>query len=147
MTSEKSWWDACKPYAEITGLIALFIYTGYTVRMYGANKTSADAAKSAAETAHDALVLANRPWLKITHRIVSPLNFDFVGAAGRAATMIVEDTLENVGNGVALNVVSWEDVIPVDSDLSTTTARNGQEQWCDANKTFDPSSATCSAPR
>ena len=70
-----------------------------------------------AKTAEDSLVLNNRPWIKIKHRITSPLNFEFHGAAGAAAVMTVEDTLENVGNSVALDVVSWEDVIPVDPDL------------------------------
>ena len=107
-----------------------------------AQNTSADAAKRAADIAKDSLVLANRPWIKVKHRIVKPLNFDFVGAAGAAATMTVEDTIENVGNGVALNVVSWEDVIPVDPDMSTTTARRRRDEWCDANKRFDPRSPT-----
>jgi hypothetical protein len=137
-----TWWDTLKPYAEIAGLIALFIYTGYTIKMYGANRKAAEAAQSAADTAHASLILANRPWIKIKHRIISPLTFDFVGAAGPAATMTVEDTIENVGNGIALNVVSWEDVIPVDPDLSTATARKRQEQWCDANKAYDSKSPT-----
>jgi hypothetical protein len=105
-------------------------------------KKSAEAAKSAADTAHDSLVLANRPWIKIKHRIVKPLNFDFVGAAGPAATMDVEDTMENVGNSVALNVISWEDVIPVDPDFSTTSARKRRDEWCNANKRFDPANST-----
>lgn len=91
-----------------------------------------------AKTAEDSLVLNNRPWIKIKHRITSPLNFEFHGAAGAAAVMTVEDTLENVGNSVALDVVSWEDVIPVDPDLSSTSARKRREEWCSANKHFDP---------
>jgi hypothetical protein len=54
--------------------------------------------------------------------------------------MTVEDTIENVGNGVALNVVSWEDVVPLDPNMSTTSARKRQDQWCNANKRFDPKS-------
>jgi len=56
--------------------------------------------------------------------------------------MTVEDTLENIGNGVALDVVSWEDIIPVDPDLSTTTARKRRDEWCNTNKRFDPKSQT-----
>ncbi len=140
--TEKNWWDKAKPFVEIAGIILLFVYTLYTIKMYCANRDAANAAKSAADTAHDALVLGQRPWIKIKHRIVKPLNFEFVGAAGPAATMTVEDTIENVGNGVALNVVSWEDVIPLDSNMATTSARNRQDQWCDANKRFDPKSPT-----
>jgi hypothetical protein len=129
----------------VVGIIALCIYSGQLSEMRKSSKAAQDAAnasKSAADTAHDSLVLANRPWIKIKHRIVKPLNFDFVGAAGPAAIMSVEDTIENVGNSVALDVVSWEDVIPVDPDFSTTSARKRRDEWCNANKRFDPASST-----
>jgi hypothetical protein len=73
--------------------------------------------------------------------LIKPLNFDFVGAAGPAAIMVVEDTMENVGNSVALNVISWEDVIPEDPDFSTTSARKRRDEWCNANKRFDTARA------
>ena len=92
-------------------------------------KDSAEAAKSAAKTASDTLMLQNRPWVKIKHRIIAPLTF----AAG-AATMRLMDTLENVGPTVAINVFSWEDAIPVDRDNSFTTAIRRQREWCDANR-------------
>jgi hypothetical protein len=56
--------------------------------------------------------------------------------------MTVEDTMENVGNGVALDVVSWEDVLPLDPDMSTSSAVKRRTEWCDANKQFDPQSHT-----
>lgn len=37
----------------------------------------------------------------------------------------IEDTFENVGQTVALNVLSWEDVMPRDSDFSNATAMIG----------------------
>ncbi len=83
-------------------------------RTANAMTNSADAAKSAAETATKSLEVGNRPWVKVNHRIVKPLDFGFVGAGGPAATMTVEDTLENVGQTVALHVLAWEDVIPLD---------------------------------
>jgi hypothetical protein len=134
-------WDIAKLVAELIGLGFLIAYTLYTAGIYCANRKAAEAAKSAADTAHDALVLSNRPWIKIKHHIVTPLTFGFQGAAGPAAVMTVEDTLENIGNGVALNVLHWEDVIPEDSDLSTRTARKRREEWCNANKRFDPKSS------
>jgi hypothetical protein len=135
---KKHWLDYMAFGMELLGLIVLCVYAAYTIKIYGANDKSATAAKSAADTAHAALVLSNRPWIKIKHRIVSPLNFDFACASGPAATMTVEDTLENVGNGVALNVVSWEDVISLDPDMYTAAARKRQDEWCNANKRFDP---------
>jgi hypothetical protein len=50
--------------------------------------------------------------------------------------------MENIGNGVALNVVSWEDVIPLEPDLSANAARKRQSEWCNANKVFDPKKPT-----
>jgi len=96
--------------------------------------TSADAAKSAAATASKSLEVGNRPWVKITHRLVKPLDFNFVGGMGPAASMVVEDTLENVGQTVALHVLSWEDIIPIDADYSARTALARQKEWCDANR-------------
>jgi hypothetical protein len=52
---EKTWWDKIKPLVEIAGIVLLFVYTVYTVKMYRANKEAADAAKSAADTAANAL--------------------------------------------------------------------------------------------
>lgn len=122
---------------EIATLFVVAIYAGLTWYQGCSTKKAADAAKNSADTAHDALVIGERPWIKIKHRIVKPLNFDFVGAAGPASTISIEDTLENVGNGVALDVVSWEDIIPLDPDMSVTSARKRQDEWCNANKKFD----------
>ncbi len=103
-----------------------------------AAKQAADAATSAATTSADSLVLAERPWVRIKHRIVRPLTFDEPAWKGAVARIVIEDTLENVGPTVALNVLSWEDVIPIDPDHSTRTARARQRQWCDANRHPNP---------
>lgn len=109
---------------------------------------SADAAKSAAGTSEKAMTVGNRPWVKITHRIVQPLTFGFIGAAGPAATMNVEDTIENVGTTIALNVLAWEDVIPEDYETpprgggalpTTKSAKARQRDWCDANRNSEQS--------
>lgn len=52
--------------------------------------------------------------------------------------MTVEDTIENIGPTVATNVLSWEDVIPLDKDQSARTAIARQKQYCDANRHPDP---------
>src|SRR5450631_1132656 len=51
--AEKDWWDKSKRWVEIAGLILLGVYTAYTIKMYHANKKSADAATSAANTAEE----------------------------------------------------------------------------------------------
>jgi len=100
----------------------------------------AEAARNAAKTAADQLVLGERPWVKIKHRIVTPLTFDIGGRASGipVALMTIEDTIENVGQTVAINVLSWEDVIPADPDHSIRTARARQKEYCDANRHPDP---------
>jgi hypothetical protein len=135
---EKDWWDKTKPFVEIAGAILLAVYTAYTIKMYWANKKAADAAKSAADTAANQLVLSERPWIKITHRIVNPLTFDVPGNGGQITSMTLEDTLENVGQSVALHIFSWEDVIPMDNGFSPfVTARVRQGQWCNASRHSD----------
>jgi hypothetical protein len=61
--AENNWWDKTKPFVELVGVLLLLVYTIYTIKMYHANKKSADAAKSAAETARDALIVDHRPWI------------------------------------------------------------------------------------
>jgi hypothetical protein len=96
---------------------------------------SAGAAKSAANTAASQLEIGARSWVKIKHRMLSPLTFDVGGRqGGPMALMQLESTMENVGQTVALNVLSWQDVIPVDLDHSTRTAQKRQSEWCDANR-------------
>lgn len=132
--SEKHWIDYATISFELIGLVVLCVYAVYTIKIYRATKQSADAATSAAKTAANSLVLAQRPWIKINHRIVTPLTFDVLRGSGPVAMMTVEDTLENVGQSVALNVFSWEDIIPMDTPNSFQTARARQAQWCDANR-------------
>jgi Ca2+/Na+ antiporter len=48
---EKDSWDRWKPLLEIVGIALLAVYTAYTIKMYRANKQSADAARDAAVAA------------------------------------------------------------------------------------------------
>lgn len=121
----------------VVGVIALCIYKGQLQAMRESNhaaEQAANAAQRSADTARDALVASERPWVKIKHRIISPLTFNKPAWKGPVASMVIEDTVENVGPTVALNVFSWEDVIPVDSDLSLNAARARQDQWCESNR-------------
>ena len=53
--------------------------------------------------------ISERPWIKITPKIIEPLTFNVMRNAGLVATMTTENIVENVGQSVALNVLSWED--------------------------------------
>ena len=99
-----------------------------------AAQVSANAALSAAETANAAMVVGNRPWVKVTPQIVDPLRFGALRNGGPMATMAIRNHFENVGQSVASNIVFWEDVIPVDADHTFRTALARRESWCDAHR-------------
>lgn len=62
---ERDWIDHLKTVAEFAGLILLGIYTGYTIKMYCANKQAADAATKAADVADKTLKSGQRAtWLE-----------------------------------------------------------------------------------
>lgn len=42
---EKDWWDKYKKFVEIAGVVILGVYTGYTIKIYGANHDAAVAAQ------------------------------------------------------------------------------------------------------
>jgi hypothetical protein len=126
----------------LTIAVSSVYYTKYAKRQWKVMqdqlpelKMSAIAAKSAADTAAANLVLGQRPWVKIKPRIVQPLTFNVPAWKGKVASMKIEETLENVGQTVAVNVFPWDDAIPIDPDGSLNTARARQSQWCDANRT------------
>jgi hypothetical protein len=42
---KENWWDKIKPFVELCGVILLAVYTGYTIKIYSANKKAADVAQ------------------------------------------------------------------------------------------------------
>ena len=118
-------------------IVALtFVYVKYSKKQWETMKESNGITR-------DAMVAAQRPWLKIKHRIIKPLTFDVGGkVAGPIASMVLEDTIENVGQSVAVNVLSWEDIIPLDPDSSARTASARQKEWCNANRHPNPNGVT-----
>jgi len=86
---------------SIVGIAVVIIYTIYTAKMYDANYTAANAAKSAATTAANQLELAERPWIFIKDaKLVRPLVFDVNGASTE-----LQITLRNSGPSPAVNVL------------------------------------------
>jgi hypothetical protein len=104
--TEKDFWDHVKTGAEIFGIVLLAIYTGYTVKMYCANKQAADAATSAAKTAKDTLITSSRPWL---------------GLDGTVTTDVLEKspifkiaghyTIKNFGQGPAIRFFAFSEPV------------------------------------
>jgi len=71
--TEKDFWDHVKTGAEIIGIVLLAVYTGYTIKMYCANKQSADAATRAATSAENSVTqardnarLEQRAWVSVS---------------------------------------------------------------------------------
>ena len=69
---EKNWWDKWKPLVEIIGIVLLAIYTGYTIKMYRANRDAANAAKDAAKTSGDTFSFTQRQFRMEQRPYLSP---------------------------------------------------------------------------
>lgn len=109
--TEKDWWDKWKPFVEIIGIALLAIYTGYTIKMYYANKEAADAAQegsaaasNAARIAGNSLLLSQtsfqieqRPYVvaDIPEFVVSPI------APGKIRASV---TFKNIGRTPAIKI-------------------------------------------
>ena len=108
--TEKDFWDHVKTGAEIIGIVLLAVYTGYTIKMYCANKKAADAAKSAADTAASQLELDDRPWVDAAIALDDleqfPLEYNVNGA-----NIHLKVKVRNSGHSPAQNV-----------DISSSTA-------------------------
>jgi hypothetical protein len=92
----------------VTGLLVLLVYTIYTGLMYGANEKSANAAKSAAETAQrtleqsiEAFRIDERAWVEIEP--IKPVLLDNNPKFG--ATFTCDIYPRNVGKTVATDIV------------------------------------------
>ena len=61
--AEKNWWDKTKPWVELAGIVLIAIYTGFTVRIFYANKKAAGAAVEANKLTQRSLEIAQRPYI------------------------------------------------------------------------------------
>jgi len=111
---------------EVAGFIVLFVYAIYTIRMYYANQESADAAKSAAETAARQLEMADRPWIKDVVRS----NADFMFNNG-AFSWAVTIRAENVGHSVATAIFPETKLIAVHGADFIDAPRHQAKELCD----------------
>lgn len=135
-TQEKDWWSEYKPLLEIVGIILLAVYTGYTIKMYWANQDAADAARSAADTAASALVVANRPWVGVEKVTISdPPTFEDTPGGLRATVKIVTVSVRNFGPSPALNVSV--DAAPFDGTEQDTEAQFKRESALHCDRADD----------
>ena len=99
---------------------------------------SARAAEETAKTAALQVEVTERPWIKVKPTLVTPLTFNSPVQAGEVASANVQLVLENTGNTVALNVLSWSDILPLDPTGGYRSALKRRSEWCDANRHPDP---------
>jgi hypothetical protein len=114
-----------KFFIEVAGLFVLIIYALYTVRMYHANRDSADAAAKSATTGRDALTISERPWVSIDVQPNSDIGFsesgmfmyDILAINNRGVTPAVNARAEIqiVGSGVEEAVQKMCSGLEVDS--------------------------------
>jgi hypothetical protein len=86
-------------WVQIFSLVFLVIYAGVTVLIWFSTKTAAEAAKSAARTAHDELVKVNRPWVGIDG---TPTLLQI--KIGQSIEADILATVKNFGTAPALHV-------------------------------------------
>jgi hypothetical protein len=92
-------------------LLTNISYTVYSRLQWRASEKAANAAQSAANTARDSLILANRPWIKVvsvtTRDFAGPppaaLTFQRYGLNNTWANLVVSVSIENIGPSVAVN--------------------------------------------
>lgn len=121
--TEKDWRDKTKFWAELFGLGVLLIYTVFTALMYFANRDAANAAQSAAVTAHDTLVnqqtsfeIDQRPYLVGGIPIFSG---PFAANMGLYANL----TLKNIGRTPVIKQWTWIVLDKYQSPKATAEAK------------------------
>ncbi len=95
---------------------------------------SAKAAEETAKTAALQIEVSERPWIKVKPTLVSPLVFNSPVQAGAVAGATVRLDLESTGNTVALNILAWTDILPLDAVGGYRGALKRRSEWCDANR-------------
>ena len=100
-------------WVEIVSAIILFGYLGVTILIWCANKQAAKAAKEAADTAHDTLIISERPWMSASIELLGPgLIFDPNGSASLNLGVAVK----NIGHSVANSIDVRAEMYPMSYD-------------------------------
>jgi hypothetical protein len=110
-------------------LFATSIYAAFSFLQWEANQKAANAAKSAADTARDTLIVSERPWIKVEEMVAtSPLTF----LANGRANVNLSFHLRNVGNSVATRIYLRPQLMANTFD-NTLWERPfaRQKDWCD----------------
>lgn len=121
-------------------LIAVVVYSAFTFWLAITTRDAAKSAEKSAKTAQQQLELSERPWVKFKPRILT-MAFNSKFFRVESAVVTIEDTFENVGPTVALNVAAWEDVFPLDATFYRT-AMARQKELCDMARHPDPKGVT-----
>jgi hypothetical protein len=91
---------------EVTGLIVLMVYAGFTVALWWQNKRAADAAAEQLRILSEA---RDRPWIKFSEDTITLDNGVVFKPSGDGVSMALEHTfrLENIGKIPAINYSVW----------------------------------------
>lgn len=87
---------------EVTGLVFVIIYAGLTAWQGWSSQKATNAAKNAADTAHDALVLDERPWVGTNNH----LSVQIV----KGSPIKIHLEIQNFGKSPAFNEASFNNV-------------------------------------
>jgi hypothetical protein len=133
---QKAFWDrqlaVARKLNRITLLAGLAALAGLYV-LY----LQADAAKIAAQAALGQFHVSLRPWISPTHKI----HDDRLTVSKDGGIQIYLDTtVENVGQSIAMDLSSWNDMLILDATMDKEAAIVRLKQQCDANLHPDPKS-------
>ncbi len=129
-----------------TFFLALFAFTQsfITGLQIGPLRNSADAAKKAADTAHDTMILGNRPWLGIDENKIS-LNSPVFYFGKPPQTVAVPSIyfpvkfwIKNFGAGPALREAFMVVASPLENGVGVPPKRE-MSQWCSLRENFSMS--------
>jgi hypothetical protein len=108
-----------------SGLLLLAaVFSGLQWR---STKKAADAAKSAADTARDTLVLDQRPWIGPVGNM--HIRFDKTTATG--GKLMINLPVKNTGLSPAVRSTYYMEIVPFDEKASLLTSNQHIKEWCD----------------
>lgn len=116
--------------ARVTAAVTA-IYLVFTILIFSESKRSADAAKSAADTASRQLELAERPWIRVDLQIAGPLIIDANGMS-----LVVRAITRSTGNSPAAAVL-MESKMFVNYAWPVTLINAKRDAFCEGLKRRD----------
>lgn len=115
---------------------AVFIYAAITLAVWHATNKAADAAKESADTARDALIVSERPWITVAITFEEPPHAHsakpgFFFNPDGTATLNAFISVKNIGHSIATSIYISPQMYPPAFNNMLTEPIDKQYLWCD----------------